>query len=78
MHVSENIQSKMQLNTGGTLLELSRSNNILLVFLRHFGCVFCKEAMKDIANIKWDIRSKGVELVFVHMADKYWKVIFIN
>ena len=69
MHVSENIQSKMQLNTGGTLLELSRSNNILLVFLRHFGCVFCKEAMKDIANIKWDIRSKGVELVFVHMAD---------
>lgn len=78
MHVSENIQSKMQLNTGTTLLELTKSKNVLLVFLRQFGCVFCKEAMKDIAKIKKDIRARKVELVFVHMADnkiaqKYFK-----
>ena len=78
MHVSENIQSKMKLNTGTSLLELTKSKNVLLVFLRHFGCVFCKEAMKDIAKLKKDIRGRGVELVFVHMAendvaDKYFK-----
>jgi len=78
MNVSENIQSKMQLNTGKSLFEFTKSKNVLLIFLRHFGCVFCKEAMKDIAKIKKDIRARGVELVFVHMADneiaiKYFK-----
>ena len=68
MYVAQDIQKRMKLNSGGNLWELTQSKNVLLVFLRHFGCVFCKEAMKDLAAIKQDIRDKGVELTFVHLS----------
>jgi len=29
----------------------------------------CKEAMKELASIQHDIKARGVELVFVHMAE---------
>ncbi len=78
MYVAHDIQKRMQLNKGGNLFELTQKQNVLLVFLRHFGCVFCKEAMKDIADIQDEIKERGVELVFVHMAenhiaDRYFK-----
>ncbi len=78
MYVPKETQKKMLLNTGTSLYELTTNKNVLLVFLRHFGCVFCKEALKDLASKKQSIADKGVELVFVHMsdnniADRYFK-----
>ena len=34
---------------------LSDEKPVLLVFLRHFGCVFCKEAMADLSKLKNEI-----------------------
>ena len=34
---------------GSTLLELSKQAPVLLVFLRHTGCTFCREALADLA-----------------------------
>lgn len=58
----------MRTNQGETVLEISEKFPVLLIFLRHFGCIFCKEALDDIAGIRDRIEQKGVRIVFVHMS----------
>lgn len=52
-----------------TLLELSLDQNVLLVFVRHFGCTFCRETVSEIAKIEEAIVGKKLTLVYVHMSD---------
>lgn len=56
-------------NQGNDLLALSEKSKVLLVFLRHFGCIFCMEALSDISKKKKEIEATGAKIVFVHMAD---------
>jgi hypothetical protein len=42
---------------------------VMLVFLRHFGCTFCREAMRDIAAQKNQIEDKGTRILVVHMLE---------
>ena len=55
-------------NSGTTLADLSARQPVLLIFLRHFGCSFCREAIADIAKLRSRLEGKGVRIVFVHMA----------
>ena len=57
----------MRTSRGPSVAELSREAPVLLVFLRHFGCTFCREAMADIARERPDFESAGVRVVLVHM-----------
>jgi peroxiredoxin len=52
---------------GVSLDEMSRLSPLLLVFLRHRGCTFCREAVDDIAAQHRTIRAAGIQLAFVHM-----------
>lgn len=52
-----------------TLAELSLNQNVLLVFVRHFGCTFCRETVSEMAKIDKAIVGKRLTLVFVHMSD---------
>ena len=55
--------------TGGeTLAEMADKQPVLLVFLRFFGCSFCREAISDIARKRKKMEAKGLRVVFVHMA----------
>lgn len=54
-------------STGQSLAELSRQRPILLVFLRHAGCTFCREAMADISARRATIEAEGTGIVLVHM-----------
>ena len=60
--------SQMKTQKGESLADLVLDQPVLLVFLRHFGCIFCMEAMRDIAENKSVIESRGVKICFVHMA----------
>jgi len=65
-------------NRGRTLDEASFEQPVLLVFLRHFGCIFCREAMKDIGKKKDEWEAKNINVILVHMSDnetaeKYFK-----
>lgn len=51
-----------------SLRELSLRSPILLVFLRHFGCTFCMEALSDLGRLRERIQSTGVRIVLVHMS----------
>jgi peroxiredoxin len=61
--------SLLTTNVGRSLLELSNQSPVLLVFLRHFGCVFCRESLKEIAKRRKSIETKGIKIVLVHMSD---------
>jgi len=53
-----------------SLAELSHSTPILLVFLRQFGCCFCREALSDMHFSLANIEAAGAKLVLVHMSEE--------
>lgn len=69
IRLTTNLMEKMKTSTGKSLLDLSRKQPVLLVFLRHFGCTFCRQALADLKASKTKIEKRGVKLVFVHMSD---------
>jgi hypothetical protein len=62
---------------GESLLDMSNEAPLLLVFLRHFGCTFCREAIAELASKQTGIQATGSKIVFVHMSeDKEAAVLF--
>ena len=53
---------------GQNVLEVSNHKKVLLVFLRHFGCSFCREAMYDIYKLQSEKSLRNLEIILVHMA----------
>lgn len=51
---------------GESLSSLNRNSNALVVFLRHSGCTFCREALADIAQRRGEIEAEAT-IVLVHM-----------
>jgi peroxiredoxin len=54
---------------GLTLMELSRRSPVLVVFLRHLGCTFCREALADLRTQRPALERAGVAICLVHMVD---------
>jgi peroxiredoxin len=52
---------------GRTFAALLGEQSVLVVFLRHFGCNFCREAVADIAEKRSAIEAAGSKLAFVHL-----------
>jgi hypothetical protein len=53
--------------SGACLLTLVEKSPVLLVFLRHFGCAFCRQAISDVAELRGELDKRGVRPVFVHL-----------
>jgi hypothetical protein len=53
--------------SGRTLLELLDESPVLLIFLRHFGCSFCRQTLEDVSGLRGAIEAKGIRPVFVHL-----------
>lgn len=56
------------MNGGESLAQLAEEQPVLLIFLRFFGCSFCREAIGDIARQRKKLEAGGLRIVFVHMA----------
>ena len=56
-------------NGGDNVLDLAEEKPVLLIFLRFFGCSFCREAISDISRRRKKLESQGFRIVFVHMAE---------
>lgn len=65
----EMIVNSYETNQGNTLQEVSEEHPTMLVFLRHFGCTFCREALQTISQEIDSIEAKGTKVVLVHMVD---------
>jgi hypothetical protein len=59
--------SETRTESGKTLLELVDERPVLLVFLRHFGCTFCRQTIDDVSKIRGKLAERGVQPVFVHL-----------
>ncbi len=57
-------------NKGASLMLLSESSPVMLVFLRHFGCSFCREAMNALSRDRRTIEALGTKIVLVHMVSE--------
>ena len=53
--------------SGRNVLALAEASPVLLVFLRHFGCPFCRRTIGDVAELRTELAKRGVRPVFVHM-----------
>src|SRR5580692_12829757 len=53
--------------TNRTLLELVDESPLLLIFLRHFGCSFCRQTLDDVSKLRGEIEAKAIRPVFVHL-----------
>lgn len=56
-------------SSGQRLTDLCEASPVLLVFLRHAGCTFCREAVSDLAAERRAIYGTGTKIVLVHMGD---------
>lgn len=59
----------MKTNRGSSVAQISSDKKVLLIFLRHLACIFCREALKDIQKIRQELNDMNTEVVFVHMAE---------
>ena len=73
-YLLETMETQFETN----VLDLSTQRPVLLVFLRHFGCIFCREAMSDLNKLKDKIAEKNFQLCFVHMATPETADAFFN
>jgi hypothetical protein len=61
------VLASVRTESGANLLELAEESPVLLVFLRHFGCSFCRQAISDVADLRGELDRRGVRPVFVHL-----------
>lgn len=59
--------ASIRTESGASLLKLAKASPILLVFLRHFGCSFCRQAISDVADLSPELKRRYVRPVFVHL-----------
>lgn len=76
-HIQELLKNSIT-QSGSNVLELSNQAPRLVVFLRHFGCTFCREACAELAARRRDLEAKGTHLVFVHMGDEEQAAAFFK
>jgi peroxiredoxin len=58
-------------NRNETLAEMSQRAPVLVVFLRHAGCTFCREAISDLAKRQAAIEKLGTQIAVVHQGEDF-------
>jgi hypothetical protein len=58
---------RFQTESGRSLLDLTQESPVLLLFLRHFGCSFCRETLDRVSQVRAALEERGVRPVFVHL-----------
>lgn len=64
-------------STGQSLSELSEEQPQLVIFLRHLGCTFCREAIVDLQVQRSSIERTGTGIVLVHLGDDAKVEVFL-
>lgn len=59
--------SSYELSSGESLTEASQQQEIVLVFLRHFGCTFTRQLLRGLELLETQASQRQARLVLVHM-----------
>ncbi|MBK8723081.1 MAG: redoxin domain-containing protein [Saprospiraceae bacterium] len=52
-----------------SVYEISTKKRVMLVFLRHFGCFFCRETLDELSKFFEELSKNNTQLIFVHMSE---------
>jgi peroxiredoxin len=52
---------------GWDLESLSEERPTLVVFLRHFNCIYCRESLAELGRLRQSIEAEGAQIAAVHM-----------
>jgi hypothetical protein len=56
-------------NKGESAYYLSENQKTLFIFLRHFGCTFCRKTLNELSYHRHGLEANGINIVIVHTAD---------
>ena len=77
MQLDSEILEAIFTNKANDLNTLTQRSRVLLIFLRHFGCPFCREALDDLSAVKAQLKKQGIKLVFVHLAEEMYADVYL-
>lgn len=66
------------LSSGETLAEASKRQTVAIVFLRHFGCTFTRQILRQLEALKKEAESRNARLVLVHMLQQESSVRYLG
>ena len=69
---------ELRTNDGDSLDGLANQQPQLILFLRHAGCTFCREAIADLSRQRWAVEASGCGIVLVHMGDNDRDAVFFD
>ena len=67
-----------RLTTGETLKEASEKGALAIVFLRHFGCTFTRQLLRNLREMHERAEKEGAQLVLVHMLQEGEESEFVD
>jgi peroxiredoxin len=70
VHSVAGVLESVTTESGRRFVDIAQESPVLLVFLRHAGCTFCREALADISQSRQEIEGNGTTIVLVHMGDR--------
>jgi peroxiredoxin len=77
--VTEDTLNRFTNQAGQSLEQLSLEQPTLVVFLRHAGCTFCREALADLRKNREQLEQQGVQIALVHMGtEEQGQAFFAN
>ncbi len=76
--LSEELLSEFVDQHHQSLIQLNQQSPHLLVFLRHFGCTFCRETLAQLAQQRETIEAQGVSIVLIHQSEPGSAESFFN
>lgn len=74
----EQLALTMRTNQGDSLRDLSAHQPLLLFFMRHTGCPFCRESLARLGRIRRKIEEGGTKLVLIHMSSDSHAQMFLS
>ena len=66
--IKQELLKTMITTKGRSIYDISYQKPCLLIFLRHFGCMFCREALHDLKILQQNPLKNEFEIVLVHMS----------
>ena len=54
-------------NEGNDLRSIAEQNCVMLVFLRQFGCAFCREALDDVSDVKTELDQRKYQSLCLYI-----------
>ncbi len=61
-------------NTGESILQLSNKSKILLVFVRHSGCCFCRQTLEHLKNNLEHLSQNAITPIIIHMGGTHEEI----